>query len=145
MNKDLPQFAVAALVFIARGDELLLVRQSYGKRYWSLPGGSMEHGESVAQAAVREAKEETGLDVRLTRLVGVYSKPAQNALALCFEAEVVGGSIQDATDAALGTRDEIVECGYFHPDALPAPIRAHLRERIAHWQQGQERAVWRSQ
>jgi 8-oxo-dGTP pyrophosphatase MutT (NUDIX family) len=65
MDKDLPKFAVTALVFIARGDELLLVRQSYGKRYWSLPGGSMEHGESVEQAAVREAKEETGLDVRL--------------------------------------------------------------------------------
>ena len=67
MDKNLPQFAVTALVFIARGEDLLLVRQGYGKRYWSLPGGSMEHGESVEQAAVREAKEETGLDVRLTR------------------------------------------------------------------------------
>ena len=138
MEKNLPQFAVTALVFIARGETLLLVRQGYGKRYWSLPGGSMEHGESVEQAAVREAKEETGLDVRLTRLVGVYSKLAQNALALCFEAEVVGGSIREATD-------EIVECRYFCPDALPAPIRDHLVERIADWQQGRERAVWRSQ
>jgi len=138
MDKNLPQFAVTALVFIARDGQVLLVRQSYGKRYWSLPGGSMEHGESVEQAAVREAKEETGLDVRLTRLVGVYSKPAQNALAVCFEAEVVGGSIQEATD-------EIVECGYFRPEALPEPIRGHLRERIADWRQGLPRAVWRSQ
>lgn len=138
MDKNLPQFAVTALVFIARDGQVLLVRQSYGKRYWSLPGGSMEHGESVEQAAVREAKEETGLDVRLTRLVGVYSKPAQNALAVCFEAEVVGGSIQEATD-------EIVECGYFRPEALPEPIRGHLRERIADWRQGLPHAVWRSQ
>jgi 8-oxo-dGTP diphosphatase len=138
MNKDLPQFAVTALVLIARGAELLLVRQSYGERYWSLPGGSMEHGESVEQAAVREAKEETGLDVRLTRLVGVYSKPAQNALAICFEAEVLGGSVEEATD-------ETVECGYFLPDALPEPIRGHLRERIADWQKGRSKAVWRSQ
>jgi 8-oxo-dGTP diphosphatase len=144
MDKNLPQFAVTALVFIAgeavpgRSDRVLLVRQSYGPRYWSLPGGSMEHGESVEQAAVREAKEETGLDVRLTRLVGVYSKPEQNALAVAFEAEVVGGSVREATD-------EIVECGYFSPDALPSPIREHLVERIADWKQGLAHAVWRSQ
>ena len=145
MDKDLPKFAVIALVFIARGDEILLVQQSYGKRYWSLPGGSMEPGESVDQAAVREVKEETGLDVRLTRLVGLYSKPALDALAVCFEAEVVGGSVQEATDAALVSRDEIVECGYFRPDALPEPIREHLIERIKDWQQGLPHAMWRSQ
>jgi len=150
MDKDLPKFAVTALVFIARdaagqggaadrsGAEILLVRQGYGERYWSLPGGSMEHGESIEQAAVREAKEETGLDVRLTRLVGVYSKPEQDALAVCFEAEVVGGALEEATD-------EVVECGYFRPDLLPEPIRDHLRERIADWQQGLSYAVWRTQ
>ena len=144
MDKNLPQFAVTALVFVAgdpvqdRSDQVLLVRQNYGKRYWSLPGGSMEHGESIEQAAVREAKEETGLDVRLTRLVGVYSKPEQNALAVCFEAEIVGGSVQDATD-------EVVECRYFSPDALPEPIRDHLRTRIADWRQGLPHAVWSSQ
>jgi ADP-ribose pyrophosphatase YjhB (NUDIX family) len=144
MDKNLPTFAVTALVFIARGAadpggaEILLVRQSYGKRYWSLPGGSMEHGESLEQAAVREAKEETGLDVRLTRLVGMYSKPDQDALAICFEAEVLGGSVLEATD-------EVVECGYFRPDTLPVPIRDHLCERIADWQQRLPHAVWRSQ
>jgi 8-oxo-dGTP diphosphatase len=151
MDKNLPTFAVTALVFIARevadrgGAELLLVRQSYGQRYWSLPGGSMEPGESIEQAAVREAKEETGLDVRLTRLVGVYSKPEQDALAICFEAEVLGGAVQEATDAALASRDEVVECGYFRPDALPEPVRGHLRERIRDWQRGLDHAVWRSQ
>jgi 8-oxo-dGTP diphosphatase len=138
MDKNLPKFAVTALVFIARSDEILLVRQSYGHRYWSLPGGSMEHGESIEQAAVREAKEETGLDVRLTRLVGVYSKPEQNALAVTFEAEVVGGSVSEATD-------KVVECRYFRPDALPEPIRDHLIERIADWKTGLPHAVWRTQ
>jgi 8-oxo-dGTP diphosphatase len=138
VDKDLPRFAVTALVFIAPGDSLLLVRQNYGKRYWSLPGGSVEPGESVDQAAVREVKEETGLDVRLTRLVGVYSKPAQDALAVCFEAEVLGGSLSEATD-------EIVECCYFPPDDLPEPVREHLRERIADWRRGEPGAVWRSQ
>ena len=76
--------------------------------------------------------------MRLTRLVGVYSKPEQDALAVTFEAEVVGGSVQEATD-------EIVECGYFRPDALPEPVREHLRERIDDWQKGLARAVWRTQ
>jgi ADP-ribose pyrophosphatase YjhB (NUDIX family) len=143
MDKNPPQFAVTALAFIARGDSILLVRQNYGKRYWSLPGGSMEvgpsgRGEAVDEAAVREVKEETGLDVRLTRLVGVYSKPAENALAVCFEAEVLGGSFGEATD-------EIVECRYFPADDLPEPVREHLRERIADWRRGEPGAVWRSQ
>jgi ADP-ribose pyrophosphatase YjhB (NUDIX family) len=138
MDKDLPRFAVTALACIAQGDSILLVRQNYGKRYWSLPGGSLEPGESVDQAAMREVKEETGLDVRLTRLVGVYSKPDQAALAVCFEAEVLGGSIDEATD-------EVVECRYFSADDLPQPIRAHLRERIADWRRGGPGAVWRSQ
>jgi ADP-ribose pyrophosphatase YjhB (NUDIX family) len=138
MDKDLPRFVVTALVFVARGDSILLVRQRYGERYWSLPGGSMEPGESVDQAAVREVKEETGLDVRLTRLVGVYSKPAEGALAVCFEAQVVGGSVSEATD-------EVVECRYYPADDLPEPIRAHLRERVADWRQRAPRAVWRRQ
>ena len=71
--------------------------------------------------AVREAKEETGLDVRLTRLVGVYSKPAQNALAVCFEAEVVGGSIQEATDEIVPVEFVAPESSYSHC-TLPLPL-----------------------
>jgi ADP-ribose pyrophosphatase YjhB (NUDIX family) len=63
---------VVALVFIRQDDRILLVRQNYGRRHWSLPGGVMERGESVDEAAVREVKEETGLDVRLTRVVGLF-------------------------------------------------------------------------
>ena len=138
MNKDLPKFAVTALVFIARGERILLVRQGYGERYWSLPGGSMEPGESVQEAAVREVKEETGLDVRLTRLVGIYSKPALDSLAVCFEAQAVGGSPLEATN-------EVVEWRYFPADDLPRPIRPHLHQRVADWRRGEPDAVWRSQ
>jgi ADP-ribose pyrophosphatase YjhB (NUDIX family) len=67
MEKDLPRFAVTALVLIAGdaahpGDRsLLLVRQNYGRRYWSLPGGSVDPGESVDQAAVDSYRAETGV------------------------------------------------------------------------------------
>jgi ADP-ribose pyrophosphatase YjhB (NUDIX family) len=120
----LPRVVVVVLVLIQEDGALLLVRQNYGRRYWSLPGGVMEHGESIDQAAIREVKEETGLDVRLKRVVGLYSKPGEDALAVTFEGEVVGGVLEPLTD-------DVSECHYFPFDYLPEPIREHLRERIA--------------
>jgi 8-oxo-dGTP pyrophosphatase MutT (NUDIX family) len=66
-----PSLAAAVVVF---DDSLrvLLVRQSYSSRLWGIPGGAVELDESPQDAAVREAREETGLDVRLEYLVGVY-------------------------------------------------------------------------
>ena len=118
----LAHIVVTALVFIEQEGKLLLVQQDYGARYWSLPGGVMEAGESVDQTAIREVKEETGLDIQLKRVVALYSKPHENGLAVCFEGEVTGG--------VLAPDNEISACGYFHPDALPEPVRPHLRQRI---------------
>ena len=53
---------------------ILLIRRTDNK-YWSIPGGGMEPGESVREAAVREVREETGMDCEITGLVGVYSNP----------------------------------------------------------------------
>jgi len=72
--------------------------------YWALPGGFVELEETVEQAAVREALEETGLHIRLDKLVGVYSRPDRDTLrhtvAICFTAHVVGGTLQHGDDAA---------------------------------------------
>ncbi|MBU0490909.1 MAG: NUDIX domain-containing protein [Chloroflexi bacterium] len=133
-----PLFVVVALVLIRQGDDVLLVRQSYDQRYWSLPGGMMEHGESVDQAAIREVKEETGLDVRLTRVVGIYSKPADDAIAITFEGKVVGGELHPAAD-------DVSECCYFPLDRLPEPIRDHLRQRIADYQLDRPQVLLRTQ
>jgi ADP-ribose pyrophosphatase YjhB (NUDIX family) len=128
---------VVALVFIEREGGILLVKQDYGSQYWSLPGGKMEPGESIDQAAIREVKEETGLDIRLKRVVGLYSKPGENGLAICFEAEQVGG--------VLTADHEIVECGYFAPNSLPEPIRHHLKQRIEDYACGSSTVVVRTQ
>jgi ADP-ribose pyrophosphatase YjhB (NUDIX family) len=82
---------------------------------WCLPGGAVESGESVAEACEREVVEETGLNVRVKRLVGVYSHPDQLVVypdgnkayivALHFAAEILGGK--------LGLSNETTDFGYF--------------------------------
>jgi len=134
---ETPGTTVVALTFIRQGNQILLVRQAYGAQYWSLPGGKMEPGESIEDAAIREVMEETGLKVRVTRVVGLYSKPAEDGLAITFEGDIVGGTLQAA--------NEICECGYFPPDQLPQPVRAHLRERVADWRAQSASTVWRTQ
>ena len=64
---------VAAIIQVAKGQILLQRRSDNG--LWGLPGGSVEIGESVGDAIVREVREETGLSVEVVRLVGVYSDP----------------------------------------------------------------------
>src|ERR671914_266389 len=98
------RFAIAALVFLSDGESVLLVKQSYGNRYWSLPGGGVEAGESIDQAAIREVREETGLEIRIKRVVGMYVKRDEEALAVTFAGEVVGGTMQQATDETSACR-----------------------------------------
>ena len=70
---------------------------------WALPGGFVEVGETAENAAVREAKEETNLDVELERLVGVYSEPDRDPrghnVSVTFLARITGGDPEAATDA----------------------------------------------
>ena len=132
-----PCVTVVVLVFIQQDDAILLARQDYGQQYWSLPGGVMEPGESIDEAAIREVKEETGLDVRLRRVVGLYSKPGEDGLAVCFEGEVIGGTLK--------ADHEITECRYFPHDRLPESIREHLRQRIEDFRGNFSHVVIRTQ
>jgi 8-oxo-dGTP diphosphatase len=137
-HQDLPRLVVVALVFIPQEDgSILLVRQDYGRQYWSLPGGVVEIGESIDRTAIREVKEETGLDVALKRVVGLYSKPGEGALAVTFEGECIGGTLQ--------ADHEISECRYFSCDHLPQPIRAHLLQRVEDFRINLPRAIVRTQ
>jgi ADP-ribose pyrophosphatase YjhB (NUDIX family) len=106
-------------------DRILLMRRS-DNEHWGLPGGYVEPGESVQSAAQREVREETGYEIEVGRLVGVYSDPRVqvidygggrrvHAINLCFEA--VAG-----TQRELGTPDETLEWGFFAVDALPKPF-----------------------
>ncbi|MBX3013096.1 MAG: NUDIX hydrolase [Caldilineaceae bacterium] len=112
-------------VAIIQAGQILLTKRA-DLPVWCLPGGAIEAHESLAQAAIREAAEETGLAITLNRVVGVYSRPTwgQGAHAVLFAGEPMGGTL-------LTTTDETVEARFYAPDALPADLLWWLRQRIA--------------
>lgn len=97
------------------GGGIVLIRRANVPHGWALPGGFVDYGETVEDAAVREAAEETGLEVKLTRLLGVYSDPErdprQHTISTVFVAEASGipVGLDDAAEAAVFTRDDLPE------------------------------------
>ncbi len=124
---------VASTAFVRdeQGRVLLISRSDSGK--WALPGGGQELGETVGDSAIRETREETGLDIEVTGLVGIYSNPrhviayddgeVRQQFSICFRGRVVGGTVQ--------TSDESPRVGWFRPDELAAlDIHPEMRRRI---------------
>ena len=79
---------------------ILLLNQDAGGRSWSLPGGKLEDGESIAEALVREMKEETGLDVEPGRLLYVCENVPAQVVHMTFEARRTGGTVGDVKAGA---------------------------------------------
>lgn len=94
----------AGVVFSCDGGVLLLQRAihpSYGK--WVFPGGYVDRGEMLESAALREVREESGLVVRLRRLLGVYSFPDNPVIVVAYAGDVTGGSLK-IDDESLAAR-----------------------------------------
>jgi len=93
----------AGVVFPYDGGILLVQRAiepAYGK--WVFPGGYVDRGETLEAAALREVREESGLDVRLTRLLGAYSYPGNPVIVVAYAGEVAGGVLTpDAESLAI--------------------------------------------
>lgn len=115
---------LGACIAIIRDNKILLTKRE-DFEVWCLPGGHTDPGESIAQTAIREAREETGLEVSLCQLVGLYSRPGwQNGYNVAlFTAEVVGGEMQPQVE-------EVIDIGWFDPDELPPDIIVGHRQRI---------------
>ena len=104
----------SALIFDEARDRILMTQRSDNSR-WCLPGGGMDPGESASETCIREVMEETGLQVQVTRLIGVYTTPDMlieyldgnkvQPVSFSFEAEITGGE--------LGLSDETIDFGWY--------------------------------
>ncbi|MBA2691197.1 MAG: NUDIX hydrolase [Rubrobacter sp.] len=100
---ETPKLTVDIVAPMEGGIVLIKRKNEPFEGMWAFPGGFVDIGETVEDAAVREMKEETGLDVELVRLVGVYSEPNRDPrghnVSVAFLANVVGGEMKADTDA----------------------------------------------
>ena len=102
-----PLVAVDGVV-VRRGGSIVLVkrRRPPYEGYWALPGGLVEYGETVEEAVVREVREETGLEVEIKGLVGVYSRPGRDprghVISIAFLAVEVGGELKGSGETEVG-------------------------------------------
>jgi ADP-ribose pyrophosphatase YjhB (NUDIX family) len=119
-----PKVAVGTVITRANGDIVLVKRAiepGYGK--WVFPGGYVDRGEEVTLAAIREAREEAGLDIRIDRLIGIYSYAGRTPIIIVYAAAHVAGE--------LAVDEEGLEARWFAPSALPWDDLAFLSTRDA--------------
>ena len=122
----------SATIFDEKREKVLLTKRADNGR-WCLPGGHMESGESAAEACEREVLEETGLKVRVKRLIGVYSDPNQLVIysdgnkaffvVMSFEVEILEGE--------LGLSNETTAFGYFSLKEMESmPMHGQHKNRV---------------
>jgi len=116
-----------AVVLVDMGDSLVLTRRRYAPQvgFWCLPGGFVEAHEDAQLAAAREVQEETGLEVEITGLLGVYSPDSDaNEVIIAYSARLIGGT--------LNAGEEVLEVGQFTFDKLPDDIGFPKHKEIIH-------------
>lgn len=105
MTKEKRPLLTADTIIRRRDGSVVLVKRLSPpfRDFYAIPGGFVEYGETIEEAAVREAKEETGLDVKIERLVGVYSDPdrdpREHIITVAYLAEEIGGRLRPSSDA----------------------------------------------
>lgn len=138
-NPDAPKansIVPAASAIVVNEEGKLFLQQRKDNALWALPGGALEIGESIAETVIREVKEETGLDVIPTYIVGVYSDPKhviafpdgeiRQQFSICFACKIIGGE--------LHLSDESLALGFFSFDEIEQlPIHRSTYKRIRHY------------
>ncbi len=104
---------VAVGVVVEKDGGIVLGKRNHDPKmgWWCFPSGFVDAGEVVEEAAIRECQEETGLDVSIDKLLGVYSTSGERVIFIAFAGRAVGGQLEAG--------DECTEVGVFPPDDLP--------------------------
>jgi ADP-ribose pyrophosphatase YjhB (NUDIX family) len=137
-----------AIIRDARGWILLHQRSDNG--FWALPGGGLDLGESYAECCMREVREETGLEVEILRLIGIYSNPIENVIrypdgranqsaSALFECRMTGGELR--------LDHESLKLEWFDPnnllEHLPEPFFPNHLPRLRDALENRAEAFWR--
>ncbi|MFI9581187.1 NUDIX domain-containing protein [Streptomyces sp. NPDC052236] len=144
-DPDAPEpnsLVVAASAVVTDDQGRILLQRRCDNDLWALPGGGMEMTDSLPGTAVREVKEETGLDVKIMGLVGTYTDPrhviaytdgeVRRQFNVCFTARVTGGE--------LAISDESTELRFIAPgDLADLPMHYTQRFRIQHFLEQRDR------
>ena len=137
-NPDAPppnSIVPATTVFVTDDQKRVLLIQRSDNGLWALPGGGQDFGESISQAAIRETREEAGIDVIVTGLVGIYTDPhhlveysdgeVRQQFSICFRAQQTGGS--------LTRSDESIDVRWVDRSDLESlSINPSMRLRVNH-------------
>ncbi|MFG3021361.1 NUDIX domain-containing protein [Streptomyces sp. NPDC048254] len=141
-DPDAPQansLVPAASVVVTDSAGRILLQRRTDNGMWALPGGAMNIGESLPGCAVRETREETGLDVEIIGIVGTYSNPGhvfayddgevRQEFSICFLARPVAGQ--------LTVSDESTDVRWFEPAEVDVlPMVSSIRKRVDDWRSG---------
>ncbi|MET3942693.1 8-oxo-dGTP diphosphatase [Paenibacillus sp. PvP094] len=113
----------ASVIVLNENNEILLMK---GRRGWEMPQGCVEQGETIRQAAVREVKEETGIDIELIQFCGVYQNITRGVCNHIFTGKPVGGTLTTSHESeavgffTLEQADEMITWGNFRERILYA-------------------------
>ena len=123
-----PKVAVGVVVSYLGG--IVLAKRNHEPKLgaWSFPSGFVEVGEPLEDAAAREVEEETGLNVRIERLLGAYSTPGERVVFLAYAGTAVGGT--------MAPGEECQDVAIFPPDALPDLAFPHDQAILEAWSEG---------
>ncbi|WP_153977526.1 NUDIX hydrolase [Paenibacillus xylanilyticus] len=132
-----------ALILDDTSSKILMVKNK-GNASWSLPGGAVEKEETLDQAAIREAKEETGLDVKVQGIIAIneciFEKKQEHAIFFTFRAEVIGGSLElvrphEISEIAWMDVDKAGELMPYYKDGIRSLVEGN---EIPYYDQGRK-------